>query len=62
MVEQEVIAFLQELVIIVGSLGALTFLLPPKIAKYFNIVGKIASIIGLGLDQLEKKDIYKKEK
>ena len=60
--EQQVIEFLQESIVVIGSLGALTFLLPPQIAKYFNIIGKIASIIAIGLKQMENKELSKKDK
>jgi len=60
--EQQVIEFLQESIVVIGSLGALTFLLPPQIAKYFNIIGKIASIIAIGLKQMENKELFKKDK
>ena len=60
--EQQVIEFLQEAIVVIGSLGALTFLLPPQIAKYFNIIGKIASIIAIGLKQMENKELFKKDK
>jgi fumarate reductase subunit C len=60
--EEQVIEFLQESIVVIGSLGALTFLLPPQIAKYFNIIGKIASIIAIGLKQMEQKELFKKGK
>lgn len=60
--ESEVIALLQEIVVVVGSLGALTFLLPPTFAKYFNVVGKVAEIIGLGLKKAEEKNLFEKGK
>mgnify|MGYP003960591217 CR=1 FL=1 len=60
--EQQVIEFLQEAIVVIGSLGALTFLLPPQIAKYFNIIGKIASIIAIGLKQMEQQELFKKDK
>jgi hypothetical protein len=58
--ESEVISLLQDIVVVVGSLGALTFLLPPQLAKYFNVIGKVAEIIGLGLKKAEEKNLYKK--
>jgi len=52
--ENEIYQLLTDGVAIVGTLGALTFLLPAQYAKYFNIIGKIASVIKYGLEALEK--------
>lgn len=54
MLEQLNIDIIDVVVLGIGFLTGGTFLLPPKMAKYLNIIGKAGLFVGSTLDKLEK--------
>jgi hypothetical protein len=52
--EERIINLLQDFIVIVGGLASIVFLLPQKYAQYFNVVSKVATILKLGFEALER--------